>query len=161
MNPCPCGFSGHPKVAWTDTPQQIQNYRKKLSGPLLDRFDLHVEVAFQAGAVLLGKPAPAESSAAVYQRVKKARQRQIDRQNKLNSELKPAELERFCALQPQTQSMLERAMDKLALSARGAHRVIRVARTLADLSGDEQLDTAHLGEALAYRGLDRKSGVWL
>ena len=139
----PCGFSGHPKVACTDTPQQIQNYRKKLSGPLLDRFDLHVEVAFQAGAVLLGKPAPAESSAAVYQRVKKARQRQIDRQNKLNSELKPAELERFCALQPQTQSMLERAMDKLALSARGAHRVIRVARTLADLSGDEQLGTAH------------------
>ena len=66
--------------------------------------------------------------------------------------MKPAELERFCALQPQTQSMLERAMDKLALSARGAHRVIRVARTLADLSGDEQLGTAHLGEALAYRG---------
>jgi len=159
MNPCPCGFSGHPKVACTDTPQQIQNYRRKLSGPLLDRFDLHVEVAFQAGAVLLGKSAPAESSAVVYQRVKQARQRQLDRQNKLNSELKPAELEHFCALQPQTQSMLERAMDKLALSARGAHRVIRVARTLADLSGDEQLDITHLGEALAYRGLDRQSGA--
>ena len=157
MNPCPCGFSGHPKVACTDTPQQISNYRKKLSGPLLDRFDLHVEVAFQAGAVLLGKSAPAESSSVVYQRVLKARQRQLDRQQKLNSELKPAELEQFCALQPQTQSMLERAMDRLALSARGAHRVIRVARTLADLSGTKQLSTEHLGEALAYRGLDRQS----
>lgn len=109
--------------------------------------------------MLLGKSAPAESSASVYQRVKLARQRQLDRQNKLNSELKPAELAHFCALAPQTQSMLERAMDKLALSARGAHRVIRVARTLADLNGDEHLSTAHLGEALAYRGLDRQSST--
>jgi len=159
MNPCPCGFSGHPKVACTDTPQQISNYRKKLSGPLLDRFDLHVEVAFQSGSVLLGKSAPAESSAMVYERVLQARQRQLARQNKLNSELKPSELEQFCALQPQAQNMLERAMDRLALSARGAHRVIRVARTLADLSGKEQLDITHLGEALAYRGLDRQSGA--
>mgnify|MGYP000008054546 CR=1 FL=1 len=158
MNPCPCGFSGHPKVACTDTPQQISNYRRKLSGPLLDRFDLHVEVAFQSGSVLLGKSAPAESSSAVYERVLQARKRQLDRQSKLNSELKPSELEKFCSLQPQTQSMLERAMDRLALSARGAHRVIRVARTLADLNGAEQLSTEHLGEALAYRGLDRQSG---
>ena len=78
MTPYSRDYSGHPKIACTDTPQQISNYRKKLSGPLLDRFDLHVEVAFQSGAVLLGKSAPAESSSVVYQRVVQARQRQSE-----------------------------------------------------------------------------------
>ena len=159
MNPCPCGYLGHPKIACTDSPQQINQYRRKLSGPLLDRFDLHIEVAFQPGSVLLGKSAAAESSSVVYERVVQARKRQLDRQHKLNSELSPDELQQFCALKPETQTLLEAAMDKLALSARGAHRVIRVARTLADLQGMEQIDASYITEALAYRGLDRKSGV--
>ena len=156
MNPCPCGYSGHPKIACTDTPQQISQYRRKLSGPLLDRFDLHVEVASQSGSVLLAKAAPAENSETVYQRVESAREKQLVRQGKLNSELTPDELQQFCVLKLETQSLLETAMDKLALSARGAHRVIRVARTLADLQGLEQIETSHVTEALAYRGLDRR-----
>mgnify|MGYP000302937683 FL=1 len=156
MNPCPCGYSGHPKIACTDTPQQISQYRRKLSGPLLDRFDLHVEVASQSGSVLLAKAAPAENSATVYQRVESAREKQLARQGKLNSELTPDELQQFCVLKLETQNLLETAMDKLALSARGAHRVIRVARTLADLQSLEQIETSHVTEALAYRGLDRR-----
>lgn len=155
MNPCPCGFAGHPKIACTDTPQQISNYRKKLSGPLLDRFDLHVEVAYQAGAILLDTSIHSESSEKVYQRVQSAHDRQRFRQSKLNSELSPTELTQTCALTPRIQAMLENAMDRLALSARGAHRIIRVARTLADLDGSESIVENHLSEALAYRGLDR------
>jgi len=159
MNPCPCGYSGHPKIACTDTPQQISQYRRKLSGPLLDRFDLHVEVASQPGSVLLSKAAPTESSASVYKRVALAREIQLTRQQKLNNELSPDELLTFCALEPETQGLLETAMDKLALSARGAHRVIRVARTQADLQNVEQITISHITEALAYRGLDRQPGV--
>jgi len=155
MNPCPCGFAGHPRIACTDTPQQINNYRKKLSGPLLDRFDLHVEVAYQAGAVLLDASNCSESSEAIFQRVQLAHDRQKFRQSKLNSALSPSELTRICALTSSTQLMLENAMDRLALSARGAHRIIRVARTLADLEGKPGIAEHHLGEALAYRGLDR------
>jgi magnesium chelatase family protein len=156
MNPCPCGFAGHPRIACTDTPQQISQYRKKLSGPLLDRFDLHVEVAYQAGSVLLDRSNYSESSETVFQRVKSAHDRQWHRQSKLNSELSPAELQSICPLTAHTQQILERAMDRLALSARGAHRIIRVARTLADLEGADTITEAHLGEALAYRGLDRQ-----
>jgi len=159
MNPCPCGYLGHPKIACTDSPQQINQYRRKLSGPLLDRFDLHIEVAFQAGAVLLGKSVPAESSEQVFKRVKSARSIQLKRQSKLNSELTSIELQQYCELSPKTQALLESAMDRLALSARGAHRVIKLAGTLADLACSELIESVHITEALAYRGLDRKSGV--
>lgn len=155
MNPCPCGFAGHPRIACTDTPQQVSLYRKKLSGPLLDRFDLHVEVAYQAGSVLLDRSSLSESSEVVFQRVKAAHERQWHRQSKLNSELSPAELQLICPLTTHTQQILENAMDRLALSARGAHRIIRVARTLADLEGVDGITDCHLSEALAYRGLDR------
>jgi len=155
MNPCPCGYLGHPKIACTDTPQQISQYRRKLSGPLLDRFDLHIEVAFQSGAILLAKGGDAESSAEVIERVKAARAIQDDRQGKLNSELSPVEMQQYCDLLPSTQGLLEAAMDRLALSARGAHRVIKVARTLADLALSINIGDQHIVEALAYRGLDR------
>ena len=157
MNPCPCGYSGHPTVACSDTPQQIAQYRRKLSGPLLDRFDLHVEVSSQSGSVLLSNAEPAESSLSVYERVALARDKQYQRQGKLNSELKPNELSKVCPLNPEIQKILESAMDRLALSARAAHRVVKVARTLADLEGQDELQLKHITEALAYRGMDRRS----
>lgn len=157
MNPCPCGYSGHPSVACTDTPQQISQYRRKLSGPLLDRFDLHVEVSSQSASVLLSNTDPAEASASVYQRVSIARERQYQRQNKLNSELKASELQHFCSLPEDAQRLLETAMDRLALSARAAHRVVKVARTLADLEDLVDINIKHITEALAYRGMDRRA----
>lgn len=156
MNPCPCGYSGHATVACSDTPQQISQYRRKLSGPLLDRFDLHVEVTSQSGAVLLANTQPAESSSTVYERVYQARERQLARQGKLNSELKPSELNVYCCLDDELQKLLESAMDKLALSARAAHRVVKVARTLADLEAKDNIHLKHITEALAYRGMDRR-----
>jgi len=157
MNPCPCGYSGHPKIPCIDTPQQIANYRKKLSGPLLDRFDLHIEVNFQEGAAILGKGAPGESSVVVAKRVAQARATQMDRQNSLNSELTTPMIDRFCAMNNETLRCLEQAMDTLALSARGAHRIIRVARTLADLAQDVSITRQHIVEAIAYRGMARQS----
>ena len=158
MNPCPCGYFGHPSVSCSDTPQQIAQYRRKLSGPLLDRFDLHVEVSSQSASVLLSNAEPAENSESVYQRVAIARTRQYIRQSKLNSDLKPSELARFCPLGTDAQKLLETAMDRLALSARAAHRVVKVARTLADLEDKESIDIKHITEALAYRGMDRRAG---
>lgn len=158
MNPCPCGYSGHPTVSCTDTPQQISNYRRKLSGPLLDRFDLHVEVASQPASVLLGKAQASESSNEVLARVSKARDAQITRQGKLNSALEGGEIAEHCAMQDDMRTFLESAMDRMALSARAAHRILKVARTLADLQESESIQMLHLSEALAYRGLDRKSG---
>jgi magnesium chelatase family protein len=155
MNPCPCGYAGHPRVNCTDTPQQISQYRRKLSGPLLDRFDLHIEVASQPGSVLLSDINMSESSSVVFARVSQARERQISRQKKLNSDLSPDELAEFCALQPNMKAFLESSMDRLALSARGVHRILKVARTLADLQNEEAVQMINLSEALAYRGLDR------
>ncbi len=156
MNPCPCGYLGHPKIECTDTPQQIANYRRKLSGPLLDRFDLHVEVGYQPAADLFAGRQPSESSADVAARVLEARARQLDRQKMLNASLQIRDIEKYCALEQGCRILLENAMDKLALSARGAHRIIRVARTLADLDGEPGIQTAHMAEAISYRGLERK-----
>ncbi len=157
MNPCPCGYAGHPSVPCTDTSQQIALYRRKLSGPLLDRFDLHVEVASQSGSVLLSTSEPSENSESVYARVAVARERQYARQGKLNSELKASELMHYCPLEEEGQRLLETAMDRLAMSARAAHRVVKVARTLADLEGRETIAMNNITEALAYRGMDRRA----
>jgi magnesium chelatase family protein len=159
MNPCPCGYSGHPTVNCTDTPQQIANYRRKLSGPLLDRFDLHVEVASQPASVLLSANQDSERSSEILNRVRAARDLQWARQGKLNSALSGHEIGQYCGLKDDMRSFLESAMDRMALSARAAHRILKVARTLADLQGSESIEMLHLSEALAYRGLDRKSEV--
>ncbi len=157
MNPCPCGYSGHPAVECQCTPQQVTRYRSKISGPLLDRFDLHVEVPVQGGSVLMQQGGDGESSATVRQRVIEARRRQSER-GLVNAELSGRDLHAACRLAPQGEQLLAGAMEKLGLSARALHRILRVARTLADLEGCDELRQNHLVEALGYRQLDRQQG---
>ncbi len=155
MNPCPCGYLGHPSIECQCTPQQVLRYRAKISGPLLDRFDLHVEVPVQSGEVLMQREGDGEPSAVVRERVNLARQRQVQR-GAVNSALGGSELHDHCRVDEAGETMLSAAMERLGLSARALHRILRVARTLADLEGQERIGNGHLVEALGYRKLDRQ-----
>lgn len=155
MNPCPCGYSGHPSIECQCTPQQVMRYRSRVSGPLLDRFDLHVEVPVQTGDLLVKAGGDGDSSAVVRERVADARERQAAR-GQVNTLLAGQSLHKACRLDEQSERLLSGAMDKLGLSARALHRILRVARTLADLQGVEAITSQHLMEALGYRQLDRK-----
>ncbi|MDL0432414.1 YifB family Mg chelatase-like AAA ATPase [Marinobacter sp. TBZ242] len=155
MNPCPCGYLGHPSIECQCTPQQVLRYRAKISGPLLDRFDLHVEVPVQSGEVLMQREGDGESSAVVRERVNRARQRQIER-GAVNSALGGSDLHDHCRVDQAGETMLSSAMERLGLSARALHRILRVARTLADLEGQQRIGSGHLVEALGYRKLDRQ-----
>lgn len=152
MNPCPCGHLGDPRKACTCAPGLINRYQSRLSGPLLDRIDLHLEVP-ALPADCLWQPAEGESSAEVRGKVEAARVRQIDRAGKPNSQLSPAELEELAPLGVEQQQLLTRAMNKIHLSARAAHRIIKVALTLADLDEKPTIASKHLLEALSYRKL--------
>lgn len=155
MNPCPCGYAGDPRHACTCAPGAVLRYRERVSGPLLDRIDLHVHVPPVPPRALLTPQAPSEeSSPAVRARVLTARARQTARfgsGTRTNATLTIPELKDWCALTPETVGLLETAATRLALSARGVHRVLRVARTIADLADAEQLATPHVAEALQYR----------
>ncbi len=159
-NPCPCGHLGDPRRECRCTPLEVRRYRARLSGPLLDRIDLHLEVPAVAFRDLTRPPA-AETSARVGERVGAARRIQVERLAEsgrhTNSELTPAELRRFCASGTEGERLLELAVNKLALSARAVHRVLKVARTIADLDQTEHLGARHIAEAIAYRTLDRAS----
>lgn len=150
MNPCPCGYLGDPGGRCRCGPEQIQRYRNKLSGPLLDRIDLHLTVAREA-TVLNAPPATNENSAAAAAQVAQARQRQLDRQGCANAFLDLNGLREHCVLQDDDRHWLEQACERLGLSLRAAHRILKVARTLADLAGLDALDRQHLAEALHYR----------
>ncbi len=150
MNPCPCGYAGDPSGRCTCTPDQIGRYRDRISGPLLDRIDLHVEVPRQS----LNGQAPGESSSAVRIRVMAARERQAAR-GMINARLDMAGIRAHCTLSPKLAQFMERACERLDLSARAHHRILRVARTIADLDGLEDIDLSHLSEAIGYRQLDR------
>jgi len=153
MNPCPCGYAGDPSGRCACTPEAIRRYRARISGPLLDRIDLQVEVP-RVPLSELGDAAPlGESSAVVRERVVAARARQMQRAGKPNTLLGSHELRRDCALSASDRALLERALDKLGLSARAYHRILRVARTVADLAGSEAIATPHLSEAIQYRRL--------
>ena len=155
MNPCPCGTLGDPAGTCRCTPEQVARYRARISGPLLDRIDLHVDVPRIRDADDCGS---AESSATVRDRVAKARAVQIGRAAKPNQGLSVSEIGKHCALAPGSRRLLSRAMEKLHLSARARDRVLRVARTIADLAQSERIDDAHVAEAISFRTLDRGAG---
>jgi magnesium chelatase family protein len=153
MNPCPCGYRADPKRACRCTPQQVAKYRGRLSGPLLDRLDLVVDVQPVAITDLTGEPT-GEPSSAVRGRVLAARARQLARPGRaarLNANLQGRAFERTCAIDDVGRRLLERSAERLHLSARGFHRVLKVARTIADLAGDVAIAPEHLAEALQFR----------
>ncbi len=160
MNPCRCGYFGHPTKACTCTANQIREYRKRISGPLLDRIDLHVNVS----PVLfkdLEKRAKGESSASIREQVLKAREIQKERYKDVgitvNSQLTPDLIARFCTPDEQGQTILRAVFDRLSLSARGYDRILKVSRTIADLDGSPNISGAHIAEAVQYRSLDRET----
>ena len=150
MNPCPCGYLGHPAKPCRCTPEAIARYRGKISGPLLDRIDLTIEVpALSAGELTAAEPG--EASAVVLQRVIAARARQLARQGKINAELNSADLDNIAAIAPEAKAALAQMLEKLSLSARSYHRILRVARTLADLAEDVEVSRQHVLRAIGFR----------
>lgn len=150
MNPCPCGFAGHPAGKCRCTPDAILRYQGKLSGPLLDRIDLYVQVNALLADELIKQP-PGEASEQVAMRVEHAHQLQQNRQGKSNQGLTVAEIERLCILGETAEQLLRQAMSRMNWSARAYHRVLKVARTIADLEGQAQITVKHVGEAIQYR----------
>ncbi|MEJ2382731.1 MAG: YifB family Mg chelatase-like AAA ATPase [Gammaproteobacteria bacterium] len=155
MNPCPCGYLGDAAGRCRCTGEQVQRYRARISGPLVDRFDLHVEVPRVPFSTFGNGHGPPEDSGAVRARVVRARAQQQRRGGATNARLDNALVERYCRLGSRDQRLLQQALEKLSLSARAYHRILKVARTIADLEGCEAIATAHLTEAIAYRRLDR------
>lgn len=154
MNPCPCGFLGHPRRACRCTPDQVARYRGRLSGPLLDRIDLALDVPPLSPEELAAAPT-GESSAPVRARVSQARRRQEARQGGLNAHLEGAALEQHCRPDKEAQALLGRAVEQMQLSPRAYHRILRVGRTIADLAGKDSLGPAAVAEAIQYRRFDR------
>jgi len=158
MNPCPCGYHGHPSGRCRCSPDQVLRYRGKISGPLLDRIDLHVEVPSLPLKLLHSdEHTQTESSHIVAKRVAAARQRQAARCGKANSQMGNRQVAIHCQLDAESRQLLENAITKLGLSARAYHRILKVARTIADLVAEEKIGLAHLSEAIGYRRLDRQS----
>jgi magnesium chelatase family protein len=150
MNPCPCGYLGHYSGRCQCTPDQVARYRRKISGPLLDRIDLHVEVTAIAPEEIAARPT-GESSQTIRARVSTARERQQARQGKPNAQLSVKEIGLHAAPDSAGEQMLTRAIARLGLSARGYHRILKVARTIADLAAAPTLTASHVAEAVQLR----------
>ncbi len=164
MNPCPCGYlstQSHRhsnQQRCTCTAEQVQRYRKKISGPLLDRIDLHIPVNRLSVEELNGsvkETSDEESSAVIQKRVINARQKQYARQRNNNADLSVKDLETFCFLGRAERDLLQKAIEKLGLSARAYHRIIKVARTIADIADSQEIQSCHIAEALTFRNFDR------
>lgn len=159
MNPCKCGYYGDPVHECTCTPPQIQKYMSKISGPMLDRIDIHVEVPSVSYADLASdtKEEPSEN---IKKRVEKARKIQLDRYKDdgiyTNSQLSSSLIRKYCPISPEIKEVLRSAFDNLGLSARAHDRILKVARTIADLEGEDEITVNHIAEAIQYRSLDRK-----
>ncbi|MBF0119090.1 MAG: YifB family Mg chelatase-like AAA ATPase [Desulfobacterales bacterium] len=158
MNPCQCGYHSDPKHECKCSPQQIQRYRSKISGPLLDRIDIHIEVPAVPYKDLMQTPF-SESSANIRKRVGKARLIQIERFSKTkiycNAQMGSRHINKYCKLDDTSMKLLEHAIEKLSLSARAYHRILKIARTIADLEGITEIMINHVSEAIQYRSLDR------
>ena len=160
MNPCPCGFYNHPERECTCPPGAVQKYLNKISGPLLDRIDLHVEVTPVAFSELSSSKST-EQSSTIRERVIKAREIQEERYKNnpgiyCNAQISSKMLKEICVIDTPSQNLLKTAMEKLNLSARAYDRILKVARTIADLAGNENIKAEHLAEAIQYRSLDRE-----
>ena len=159
MNPCPCGNYGSKTHECTCTPAQIAKYRSKLSGPLMDRIDLHIEVDNVTYGDLSSKEA-GESSSEIKKRVDNARNIQLKRFEGTgvysNSRMNNAMVSEFCKLTPECAQILKLAFERLGMSARAYNRILKVARTIADLEGEENILPSHITEAVGYRSLDRR-----
>jgi len=158
MNPCPCGYATDPTKECSCTPLQIQRYLARISGPLLDRIDIHIDVPPLKQRELSADPS-GELSAIIRERVRRARQIQQDRFRRskvfCNAHMSPRQIRRFCQVGGEAQSLLETAMERLGLSARAYDRILKVARTIADLEAAEAIQPEHIAEAIQYRSLDR------
>lgn len=159
MNPCPCGYASSQDKKCTCNEAQIAKYMSKISGPLLDRIDIHIEVS-PVKYDKLNDVSKGETSAVIKQRVDRARKIQEDRYKDYkifsNSELTPKMLDEFCKLDEESKNIMEKAFQKLGLSARAYGRILKVSRTIADLEGSENIKKEHITEAIQYRTLDRK-----
>jgi magnesium chelatase family protein len=163
MNPCPCGNHGNPHHACSCTSVQIQRYMAKISGPLLDRIDIHIEspqVRYQD----LSSDRSGEKSAAIRERVVRARAIQSERFKGRpgiysNASMLPRDIRRYCMIDQQSQELLKTAITRFGLSARAYDRILKVGRTIADLDASEQIRAGHISEAIQYRALDRQYGL--
>ncbi len=158
MNPCRCGYYGHPSGKCRCSPDAVQNYFGRISGPLLDRIDLHVEVPSLRFDEISAR-APGEPSRDIRARVEKARalhRARVGKEDSCTAVMTPAEMEAHCALGEQAQTLLKNAFERMNMSARSYNRVLRVSRTIADLDGEETIAPAHVAEAVQYRTLDRR-----
>jgi magnesium chelatase family protein len=154
MNPCPCGFYTDPEKECTCSISMVKRYQSKISGPLLDRIDIHVEVP-RVPFEKLSSKRTGEPSEAVRARVEAARAIQRERFSKtkllVNADMGPAEIRQFCAVDATGTNLLKTAMQQMQLSARAYHRILKLARTIADLSGEDNIQTPHIAEAIQYR----------
>lgn len=158
MNPCPCGYLGDASGRCRCTAEQVARYRAKISGPLLDRIDMHLEVPRVSHELLRkGSPDGEETSATIRARVEAARKRAIDRSGKVNAVMSSVEVNRHCDLPEAGHQLLAQAMERFGLSNRAYHRILKLARTIADLAGSQRIEMAHLTEAISYRKLDRRA----
>jgi len=162
MNPCPCGFHNHPEKECVCTPANVQRYLSRISGPLLDRIDIHLEVIPVPFDKISNENIKSESSADIRKRVTKARELQIKRFENVNgihsnAQMTSKDLRTFCKLDSSSQQLLKTAMEKLGLSARAYDRILKVSRTIADLEGSADIQSSHVAEAIQYRSLDREN----
>jgi magnesium chelatase family protein len=160
MNPCPCGYFSDPERACSCSSNQISNYRSRISGPLLDRIDIHVEVpAVNFKEISSGRSG--EPSTKIRERVIQARKVQLDRFSSekdafCNAHMQSKQIRKYCHIDDAGQELLKKAMSQLGLSARAYDRILKVSRTIADIEGDESIQSSHLAEAIQYRSLDRE-----
>jgi magnesium chelatase family protein len=159
MNPCPCGYYGDQTRVCRCSPQQIRQYQARISGPLMDRIDIHIEVPSVRYKDLTGKSA-GESSGAIKERIERARRIQKRRfageRIQFNARMSDSQIKAFCSVDDDSQKLMEMAIEKLGLSARAYTKVLKVARTIADLDEEEKILSSHVAEAIQYRNLDRK-----